>query len=197
MSSRGEVMGELTLALREVRGRLAGVLQSVGEHVDLGAVEMDFLDLISRKAPTTPGELATTTGLSPATVTGILDRLEEGGWIRRCLLNRDFQDRPVLRCPRTAEWITCDAHESPDAQDDLPKQAPCQVALGHVQDEGPGLLNSDNLFVPFFTTKHGGSGIGLILSRQIAEAHGGTLQLSNRKDHTGAEATLSLPLASG
>jgi signal transduction histidine kinase len=56
-------------------------------------------------------------------------------------------------------------------------------------------LNSDNLFVPFFTTKHGGSGIGLILSRQIAEAHGGTLQLSNRKDRTGAEAVLSLPLA--
>ena len=90
MSSRGEVMGELTLALREVRGRLAGVLQSVGEHVDLGAVEMDFLDLISRKAPTTPGELATTTGLSPATVTGILDRLENGGWIRR---ERDVGDR--------------------------------------------------------------------------------------------------------
>ena len=64
-----------------------------------------------------------------------------------------------------------------------------------VQDEGHGLLNSDNLFVPFFTTKHGGSGIGLILSRQIAESHGGTLQLSNRKDRTGAEATLTLPLA--
>lgn len=90
MSSRGELMGELTLALREVRGRLAGVLQSVGEHVDLGAVEMDFLDLISRRAPVTPGELANTTGLSPATVTGILDRLEEGGWIKR---TRDIGDR--------------------------------------------------------------------------------------------------------
>ncbi len=63
-----------------------------------------------------------------------------------------------------------------------------------VVDEGPGLLNSENLFVPFFTTKHGGSGIGLILSRQIAEAHGGSLQLANRKDRAGAEATLSLPL---
>jgi len=61
-------------------------------------------------------------------------------------------------------------------------------------DEGPGLPNSDNLFVPFFTTKHGGSGIGLILSRQIAEAHGGTVQLANRKDRTGCEATLALPL---
>ncbi len=64
-----------------------------------------------------------------------------------------------------------------------------------IRDEGPGLLNSDNLFVPFFTTKHGGSGIGLILSRQIAEAHGGVLQLANRPDRTGCEATVALPLS--
>jgi two-component system nitrogen regulation sensor histidine kinase NtrY len=62
-----------------------------------------------------------------------------------------------------------------------------------ILDEGPGLLNSDNLFVPFFTTKHGGSGIGLILSRQIAEAHGGVLQLTNRPDRHGCEAVLALP----
>jgi nitrogen fixation/metabolism regulation signal transduction histidine kinase len=92
-----------------------------------------------------------------------------------------------------------------DATLDLSRDHPGKVAVGwrlgaytleiFVQDEGPGLLNSDNLFVPFFTTKHGGSGIGLILSRQIAEAHGGTLQLANRKDRTGAEAVLALPLA--
>jgi nitrogen fixation/metabolism regulation signal transduction histidine kinase len=91
-----------------------------------------------------------------------------------------------------------------DASLDAAAQSACVVATGwrlnaytleiFVQDEGPGLLNSDNLFVPFFTTKHGGSGIGLILSRQIAESHGGTLQLSNRKERAGAEATLSLPL---
>src|SRR5215468_5732757 len=91
-----------------------------------------------------------------------------------------------------------------DATLDLSSEHPGTVAIGwrlgpytleiSVLDEGPGLLNSDNLFVPFFTTKHGGSGIGLILSRQIAEAHGGSLQLANRKDRTGAEATLSLPL---
>jgi len=63
-----------------------------------------------------------------------------------------------------------------------------------IRDEGPGLLNSDNLFVPFFTTKHGGSGIGLILSRQIAEAHGGVLQLANRRNGSGCEATISLPV---
>jgi signal transduction histidine kinase len=63
-----------------------------------------------------------------------------------------------------------------------------------VDDEGPGLSNTGNLFVPFFTTKPGGSGIGLVLSRQIAEAHGGSLMLENRDDRTGCRASLRLPL---
>ena len=62
-----------------------------------------------------------------------------------------------------------------------------------VQDEGPGIMNTANLFVPFFTTKPDGSGIGLPLSRQIAEAHGGSLVLMNRHASTGAEALLRLP----
>ena len=64
-----------------------------------------------------------------------------------------------------------------------------------VRDEGPGLPNTSNLFVPFFTTKPTGSGIGLVLSRQIAEAHGGTLTLQNVPDGPGCEARLVLPLA--
>jgi signal transduction histidine kinase len=63
-----------------------------------------------------------------------------------------------------------------------------------VQDEGPGISNTGNLFVPFFTTKPGGSGIGLVLSRQIAEAHGGSLTLQNRPEGHGCEARLSLPI---
>ena len=63
-----------------------------------------------------------------------------------------------------------------------------------VRDEGPGLASTANLFVPFFTTKAQGSGIGLVLSRQIAEAHGGTLTLENRAQLRGCEARLRLPL---
>lgn len=64
-----------------------------------------------------------------------------------------------------------------------------------VIDSGPGIANPDNLFVPFFTTKPGGSGVGLALSRQIVEAHGGTLRLDNRSDARGAVATLEIPSA--
>jgi len=66
-----------------------------------------------------------------------------------------------------------------------------------VEDEGPGLTSTANLFVPFFTTKPGGSGIGLVVSRQIAEAHGGTLTLENRAASPGCVAQLRLPLRHG
>lgn len=63
-----------------------------------------------------------------------------------------------------------------------------------VEDEGPGIANPANLFVPFFTTKPRGAGVGLVLSRQIAEAHGGALTLENRPAGRGARAQLMLPL---
>ena len=63
-----------------------------------------------------------------------------------------------------------------------------------VEDEGPGLGDTGNLFVPFYTTKPGGSGIGLVLSRQIAEGHGGALELENREHVSGARARLTIPM---
>jgi nitrogen fixation/metabolism regulation signal transduction histidine kinase len=64
-----------------------------------------------------------------------------------------------------------------------------------VEDNGPGLLNPSNAFVPFYTTKPAGSGIGLVLSRQIAEAHGGSIELLNRTGHKGCQARVVLPRA--
>ena len=73
------------------------------------------------------------------------------------------------------------------------KKVPGHVEIT-VEDEGPGLSNTANLFVPFFTTKPGGTGIGLTLSRQIAEAHGGSLSLQNKAEGDGCIATLRLPI---
>jgi len=72
------------------------------------------------------------------------------------------------------------------------EEAPGEVELV-VSDEGPGLLDSRNLFVPFYTTKPQGSGIGLVLCRQIAEAHRGTLTLRNAEGRRGCDARLRLP----
>lgn len=64
-----------------------------------------------------------------------------------------------------------------------------------VVDNGPGLTNAGNLFVPFYTTKPNGTGIGLVLAQQIAQAHRGTVELHNRKDgRSGCRAELRLPL---
>ena len=83
----------------------------------------------------------------------------------------------------------------------LPVNGSVQMTWGRINgnvavrviDDGPGLPESGNLFVPFFTTKPQGSGIGLVLSRQIAEAHGGTFALDNRADTHGCVATITFP----
>ncbi len=64
-----------------------------------------------------------------------------------------------------------------------------------IKDTGIGLTDTDNLVVPFYTTKPNGSGIGLVLSRQIVEGHGGRLTIRNRKDRTGCEVLVRFPIA--
>jgi len=69
-----------------------------------------------------------------------------------------------------------------------------ETARIEIEDDGPGIGKTENLFIPFYTTKPGGSGIGLVLARQIAEAHGGTLTLENKPGSHGCVANFSVPL---
>jgi C4-dicarboxylate-specific signal transduction histidine kinase len=70
-----------------------------------------------------------------------------------------------------------------------------QEVVLSIADDGAGILNPDILFVPLFSTKKGGSGIGLVLARNIIEAHGGQLRLTNRSRAPGAVARVTLPRA--
>ena len=69
------------------------------------------------------------------------------------------------------------------------------AAFVTIEDTGMGIANTDNLFVPFYTTKPKGSGVGLALAQQIARAHGGEIRLVNREEAEGARATVRLPIA--
>ena len=64
-----------------------------------------------------------------------------------------------------------------------------------IEDNGPGLANPENLFVPLYTTKKAGSGVGLALARQIVEAHSGAIELRNKPNHTGCIAEVRIPIA--
>ncbi|MGD0736154.1 MAG: ATP-binding protein [Terracidiphilus sp.] len=79
-----------------------------------------------------------------------------------------------------------------------PVRASWRLAEGNllvtIEDRGMGIANTENLFVPFYTTKPAGSGVGLALAQQIARAHGGEIGLVNREDSEGARATIRLPL---
>lgn len=89
-AGRQDSTAALFLAMREVLGSLNTFNQSVGKPLGLNAVEFLCLDLVSRHEPITPGHLADLCGLQPATVTGVLDRLETSGWVKR---ERDAKDR--------------------------------------------------------------------------------------------------------
>jgi len=87
---RGQLNRAIKESLRELGTRLSLLNHSVGARLDLKAADLECLDLITRYGPLSPSALARRAGLHPATMTGILDRLERGGWIDR---GRDPSDR--------------------------------------------------------------------------------------------------------
>jgi|SRR4051794_5043230 DNA-binding MarR family transcriptional regulator len=91
---RQKSSAEIRTALRELRIQLALLNYRVGSEVDLKDVDLDCLDLLDTYGPLSPSELARRAALHPATLTGILDRLESGGWIAR---ERDPEDRRAVR----------------------------------------------------------------------------------------------------
>ncbi|MBM7785413.1 MarR family transcriptional regulator [Tenggerimyces flavus] len=84
---------EIQAALREAKSQLTVLNQRVGTHLELRDIELTCLDILSRHKQLSPGALAREAGLHPATMTGILDRLERGGWIER---SRDASDRRAV-----------------------------------------------------------------------------------------------------
>jgi two-component system, NtrC family, nitrogen regulation sensor histidine kinase NtrY len=113
-------------------------------------------------------------------------------------VDADHIEQALINLVRNA----ADAALSPDAanedgtQVEISWQMASKEIVISVLDNGPGLTNADNLFVPFYTTKPGGTGVGLVLAQQIAQAHRGSVQLVNRDDgRAGCRADLRLPLA--
>jgi two-component system nitrogen regulation sensor histidine kinase NtrY len=124
------------------------------------------------------------------TVTGMADVVLQ--------IDADHIEQALINLVRNA----ADAALSPDAIDGSAAHVEISWHVSGadvvitILDNGPGLTNADNLFVPFYTTKPGGTGIGLVLAQQIAQAHRGSVRLANRTDgHVGCKADLRLPLA--
>ena len=107
--------------------------------------------------------------------------------------DRDQLEQLLINVISNAVEASLQSRPDGDGQVTVGWQTDSEAVEIHIDDDGPGLAEGVDVFVPFYTTKDHGSGIGLTLSRQIAEAHGGSLTLENRRGTVGCRATLRLP----
>ncbi len=178
-------------APRQLRSDLAGGLKVIsGRAESLGRFMAAYAQLARLPAP----ELAPTP-IEPLIRRNVAleTRLEvevTGGPAVQVMGDPDQLDQLLINLVRNAADAALESRGGVTVRWRTVDEAWLEV---HVEDEGPGLEDTANLFVPFYTTKPGGSGIGLVLCQQIAEGHGGRLALHNREPR-GAVAVLSLPL---
>src|SRR2546422_11635801 len=109
-AARRRLSAAIKQSLRALRLQLSLLNLRVGAHLELKEVDIDCLDLVARYGPLSPSALARRAGLHPATMTGVLDRLEHGGWVAR---ERDPSDRRAVvgrrRHERGADLMRLDA----------------------------------------------------------------------------------------
>lgn len=91
--TRGEMMRQVQAGLRRLTHQLHRLNDAVGTHIDLQPGDLETLDMIGRDGPLSPRDITASTGIHPATLTGVLDRLEKGGWLSR---RPDPEDRRRL-----------------------------------------------------------------------------------------------------
>ena len=159
--------------------------------------------MLFRSLAQMPSPTLKPTGLGPllervaALETRIRVDIKDGGDLVM-MIDPDLIEQMLINLVRNAVDAALEQAQSPQVEAADPKvtlaweQHDHHVAL-MVEDNGIGLLNPSNAFVPFYTTKPGGSGIGLVLCQQIAEAHGGSIELTNRSDARGCRVNVTLP----
>ena len=164
-----------------------------------------------RAAPTRCTALCSPTASSPSCPRRNSGRFRSGRcWSASCIWNSAWLsslNRDLRSCstPIPISWSRCSSTCWPMPWTPRWPMARSSVrvswrladsaALVSIEDSGLGIANAENLFVPFYTTKPAGSGVGLALAQQIARAHGGEISLLNREDGPGARATVRLPAA--
>ncbi|MCU1279026.1 MAG: histidine kinase, partial [bacterium] len=203
---------EINNSLAPIRSIAENLRQRVGragaDDGDLGADLANGLEVIERRSEALGRFMASYARLMRLPPPR-LQPVDVGAWVHRVI---DLEKRrPVALVDGPAATLAADGDQLDQLLINLVRNAVDAAAdtdgavevtweasrdriTVRVRDEGPGLSDTRNLFVPFFTTKANGTGIGLVLSRQIAESHGGTLTLQDRADRRGCEARLSLPI---